>query len=86
MGIKLQLFKTTKFHELYSAELRWMNLEPVILSEVSQKEKSKDCIITHTYMESRKMPLMDLLQVRNRDTDTEMRLVDTVGEGQGGAY
>ena len=50
MGIKLQLFKTTKFHESYSAELRWVNLEPVILSDVSQKEKNKYCIITHRYI------------------------------------
>ena len=32
------------------------------------------------------MALMNLLQVRNRDTDTEIRLADTVGEGEGGAY
>ena len=32
-----------------------MNLEPVIQSEVSQKEKIKYCILTHIYMESRKM-------------------------------
>ena len=50
MGIKLQLFKTTKIHESYSAELRWVNLEPVILSDVSQKEKNKYCIITHRYI------------------------------------
>ena len=35
-------------------------------------------------MESRKMVLMNLLQIRNRDTDIENRLVNTVGEGQGG--
>ena len=27
----------------------WMNLEPVIQSEVSQKEKSKYCILEHVY-------------------------------------
>ena len=26
-----------------------MNLEPIIQSEVSQKEKDKYCILTHTY-------------------------------------
>ena len=35
--------------------MRWMNLEPVIQSEVSQKEKNKYCVLTHIYMESRKM-------------------------------
>ena len=29
--------------------MRWMNLEPIIQSEVSQKEKEKYCILTHTY-------------------------------------
>jgi len=29
--------------------MRWMSLEPIIQSEVSQEEKDKYCIITHTY-------------------------------------
>ena len=29
--------------------MRWMNLEPIIHSEVSQKEKDKYCILTHIY-------------------------------------
>ena len=29
--------------------IRWMNLEPIIQSEVSQKEKDKYCILTHIY-------------------------------------
>ena len=28
---------------------RWMNLEPIIQSEVSQKEKDKYCILMHIY-------------------------------------
>ena len=28
---------------------RWMNPEPVLQSEVSQKEKDKHCILTHIY-------------------------------------
>ena len=35
-------------------------------------------------MKSRKMVLMNLLQGRSRDADTENRLLDTVGEGEGG--
>ena len=30
-----------------SVLMRWMNLEPIIRSEVSQKDKH--CILTHTY-------------------------------------
>ena len=29
--------------------MRWMNLDPIIQSEVSQKEKDKYCILMHIY-------------------------------------
>ena len=32
--------------------VRWMDLESVIQSEVSQKEKNKYCMLTYIYMES----------------------------------
>ena len=32
-----------------SVKLRWMNLEPIIQSEVSQKEKTKYRILNHLY-------------------------------------
>ena len=38
-----------------------MDLESVIQSEVSQKEKNKYRMLTHIYMESRKMVLMTLV-------------------------
>ena len=43
---------------MYLILVRWMNLEPVIQSEVSQKEKNKYDILT--YMESRKIVLLNL--------------------------
>ena len=30
-----------------SVVLKWMNLEPIIQSEVSQKKKNKYCILIH---------------------------------------
>ena len=39
--------------------MRWMNLEPIIQSEVSQKEKDKYCILMHIY-EYRKTVLKNL--------------------------
>ena len=33
----------------FESVLMWMNLEPIIQSEVSQKEKKKYCILTHIY-------------------------------------
>ena len=32
-----------------SVLMRWVNLEPIIQSEVSQKEKDKYCILMHIY-------------------------------------
>ena len=40
--------------------VRWMKLEPVIQSEINQKEKNKYCILTHIYGISKKMVLMNL--------------------------
>ena len=43
-----------KRNEFESVVVRWMNLEPVIQSEISQKEKNV-CVRTHVcvYMESK---------------------------------
>ena len=32
-----------------SVVIRWMNLEPIMQSEVSQKEKNEYCVLTHMY-------------------------------------
>ena len=64
-----------------SVLMRWMNLEPIIQSEVSQKEKD-NTIFLHIYTESRKMVLKNLLtgqQWRNRHRD-----LWTWGEGRRG--
>ena len=33
-----------------SVLMRWVNLEPIIQSEISQKEKDKYLILTHIYL------------------------------------
>ena len=38
-----------KMNAFESVLMRWMNLEPIIQSEVSQKEKDKYYILTHMY-------------------------------------
>ena len=55
-----------------SVLMRWMNLEPIIQSEVSQKEKEKDHILMHIYTKSREMILKNLFtgqQWRNIEID-----------------
>ena len=38
-----------KKNALESILMRWMKLEPIIHSEISQKEKHQYSILTHTY-------------------------------------
>ena len=59
-----------------SVLMRWMNLEPIIQSEVSQKEKKK----YHIYMESRNMVLMNLYAGQQWRRRLEKGLVVTVGK------
>ena len=40
--------------------MKWTKLEPITQSEVSQKEKQQYSILTHIYMEFRKMVMMTL--------------------------
>ena len=45
----MEYYSAIKWNEFESVLMRWMNLEPIIQSEVSQKEKDKYCILTHIY-------------------------------------
>ena len=46
--------------------MRWMKLEPIVQSEVSQKEKHQYSILTHIYMEFRKMVTITLYARQKR--------------------
>ena len=45
----MDYYSAIKRNTFESVLKRWMNLEPIIQSEVSQKEKDKYCILTHIY-------------------------------------
>ena len=45
----VEYYSAIKRSEFESFPMRWMNLEPIILSEVSQKEKYKYHILMHIY-------------------------------------
>ena len=45
----VEYYSAMKRNAFESVLMRWMNLEPIIQSEVSQKEKDKYRILTHTY-------------------------------------
>ena len=45
----VEYYSAIKTNMFESVLMRWMNLEPIIQSEVSQKEKDKYRILTHIY-------------------------------------
>ena len=45
----MEYYSAIKRNAFESALMRWMNLEPIIQSEVSQKEKDRYCILIHVY-------------------------------------
>ena len=45
----MEYYSAVKKNTFESVLLRWMKLEPIIQSEVSQKEKHQYSILTHVY-------------------------------------
>ena len=45
----MEYYSAIKRQAFESVLMRWMNLEPIIQSEVSQKEKDKCRTLTHIY-------------------------------------
>ena len=45
----MEYYSTTKKNTFESVLMRWIKLEPIILSEVSQKEKHQYSILMHMY-------------------------------------
>ena len=45
----MDYYSVLKRNAFESVLMRWVNLEPIIQSDVSQKEKDKYCILTHIY-------------------------------------
>ena len=45
----MEYYSAIKRNVFESVLMRWMNLEPIIQSKVSQKEKNKYRILTHIY-------------------------------------
>ena len=46
----MEYYSSIKKNKFESVLVRWMNLEPVIHSEESQKGKNKYCILTHIHI------------------------------------
>ena len=65
------IYSAIKMNTLEPILMRWMNLEPITQSEVSQKEKNKYCILMHIYGVKKNDTDETYLQGSNRDTDVE---------------
>ena len=63
--------------------MRWMKLEPITQSEVSQNEKHQYSILMHIY--GIQKDGNDNLECETaKETDVQNSLLDSVGEGEGG--
>ena len=74
---------TLKLIEIMLFTATWMDLEIIILSEVSQKEKDRYHIY-HLYVESEIWHKWTYWQNRNRLIDLENKFMVTKGERGGG--
>ena len=45
----MEYYSAIKKNAFESVLMRWMNIEPTIQREVSQKEEDRYCILTHMY-------------------------------------
>ena len=80
-----EYYSVTKRNVFESVLMRWMNLEPVLQSEISQKERDKYCIVTYICTESRKMVLKNVFtgqQWRNRHREQIHGNRERGGEGE----
>ena len=79
----MEYYSAIKKNAFESVLMRWVKLEPIIQSVVSQKEKHQYSILTHIYgiqKDGNDDPICETA----RDTDIKNRLLDSVGEGEGG--
>ena len=45
----MEYYSAIKRNPFESVLMRWINLEPILQSEISQKEKDKYCILMHIF-------------------------------------
>ena len=79
----MEYYSAIKKNAFESILMRWMKLEPIIQSKVSQKEKYQYSILMHIYG-VQKNGNDDPICETARDTDVKNRVQDPAGEGEGG--
>ena len=84
----MEYYSAIKRNAFQSVLIRWINLEPIIQSEVSQKEKNKYHILTHI-LGIQKDGNDEPIFREAGETQTQRTHMDTVGvweEGEGEMY
>ena len=82
----MEYYSAIKNNSFESFLMRWMKLEPIIQSEVSQKDKDQYSILMHIYGILKDGNDNPIRRTEKRDTDVHNRLLDSVGEGEGGMF
>ena len=78
----MEHYSAIKKNTFESVLMRWMKLEPIIQSEVSQKEKHQYSILMHIYgiqKDGNDDPICETA----REIDVKNSILDSVGEGKG---
>ena len=79
----MECYSAIKKNTFESILMRWMKLEPIIQSEVSQKEKHQYSILTHIngiQKDGNDNPVCKTA----KETDVQNGLLDSEGEGESG--
>ena len=79
----MEYYSAVKKNEIMPFAATWIDLEIIILSEVSQTEKDEYHMISHIGNLKKKDTNEIILQNRNRSTDIENKLKVTKGRGGG---
>ena len=81
----MEYYSAIKKNSFESVLMRWMKLEPIIQSEVGHKDKDQYSILTHIYgilKDGNNNPICKT----EKERDIQNRLLDSVGEGDGGMF
>ena len=83
--LPIEYYSAVKKNEIMPFAATWMDIEIIILTEISQTEKDRYTYINITYMWNRKKGYKwTYLQNRNRLKDIENKLMVTKGDSSGG--
>ena len=81
----MEYYSAIKKNSFESVLMEWMKLESIIQSEVSQKDKDQYSILTHIYGIQKDGDDNPICKTE-KETEICRRLLDSVGEGEGGMF